>query len=80
MEKKNTIAFYASKVSCENHIHYSKGLLQPIISRVADMYVHGVPNAHVKTKNYTTPYRMQRLASEQSGPAFESQAGTEFSA
>ena len=80
MEKKTTIAFNASKVSCENHIHHSKGLLQPIISRVADMHAHGAPNAHVKTKNYATPYRLQRLASEQPGPGFESQAGTEFSA
>jgi hypothetical protein len=44
------------------------------------MHAHGAPKARVKTKNYKTPNRLQRLASEQSGTGFESQAGIEFSA
>lgn len=57
------IAFYASKFSCENHIHHSKGLLEPIIFRVADMDALGSLKGHVKAKHYFTPDRLQRLDS-----------------
>ena len=62
MEKKTlshfTLQRFHVRITSTN-----KGLLQPIISRVADMDAHGAVKVHIKTKNYTTPDTLQRLAS-----------------
>jgi hypothetical protein len=63
MEEKKTLSHFTLRRFHVRITSTTKGLLQPVIYRVADMDAHGTVNVHIKTKNYTTPDRLQRLAS-----------------